>query len=525
MRGLLTSAVLAALCLAAPSLAGAACEVPMAGDPEPDEGSCGPINPPKVFGSIGGGGGGGGAGAPRLILWTSGYDLDPLTASRSGIWIARIDGTQRRKLVAFERIHRDFEPHGLNLPDDHPSFSPDFRKIVFTSNRADRDNWDIYIMNVNGSGVTRLTSHVGLDTEPVVSPDGTKIAFATERYGELDIAVMNIDGSNVQQVTSNTQEDIEPAWRPDGQQLAFARVFSPGEKGVFTINPNGTGVDLVTNPSGEDHDPTYNPAGTQLVITTERPPFDPPFGNTHKIRISDGADLGDLTSDLRLAAGDPFWSKDGQSIAFFKSSTRFQRSPQLLYVMNSSGGGKFHIPGEAAVNIHPAMGVGIDDDGDGTPNYLESGSVGRSRVTPHRVRAGHTSIVHFLWKHPRRWRSLDNLWLRISSGRWLLGMVRFSVRDRGFSLFDGLHDRYTRARRAGRGRLSTPLFTLDLARTRFVGVNKKKLRLDLALRFRSRLKGTKFRIAGKRLRIRVQADTHGGRNQEEELGRLKVLRP
>jgi hypothetical protein len=177
------------------------------------------------------------------------------------------------------------------------------------------------------------------------------------------------------------------------------------------------------------------------------------------------------------------------------------------------------------------MGVAIDDDGDSIPNYLESGSVGRSRVTPHRVRAGHSSIIHFLWKHPSRWKDLDNLWLRVSSGRWLLGMVRFSVHDRGFSLFDGLHDRYTRIRRAGRGRLQTPLFTLDLARTRAVGVNRKKLRLDLALRFRARLNGNGFRIAGRRLRIRVQADTRKGRrggkarNQEEELGRLLVLRP
>ena len=52
-------------------------------------------------------------------------------------------------------------------------------------------------MNVNGTGVTRLTQSLGLDTEPVFSPDGTRIAFATARFGNLDIAVMNADGTGV----------------------------------------------------------------------------------------------------------------------------------------------------------------------------------------------------------------------------------------------------------------------------------------------------------------------------------------
>jgi hypothetical protein len=59
--------------------------------------------------------------------------------------------------------------------------------------------------------------------------------------------------------------------------------------------------------------------------------------------------------------------------------------------------------------------------------------------------------------------------------------------------------------------------TLDLRRTRIVGVSPRKLRLVLALRFRRRL-------AGERFRVRVQANDRGGRNQEEELGRLRLVR-
>ena len=140
---------------------------------------------------------------------------------------------------------------------------------------------------------------------------------------------------------------------------------------------------------------------------------------------------------------------------------------------------KFRI-GRARANIHPAIGLAIDDNRDGTPNYLESGSVGSAALRPHRVRAGETALVRFDWTHPRRWRRLETLWLRISQGRWLRAMVRFSVRGRAFGLFDGQTDTYGRTRRAGGRRLRSRLATLDLRRTRVTGLSRRKLRLVLA---------------------------------------------
>ena len=96
-------------------------------------------------------------------------------------------------------------------------------------------------------------------------------------------------------------------------------------------------------------------------------------------------------------------------------------------------------------------------------------------------------------------------------------MVRFSMRQRAFSLFDGVSDTYGQARRPGRGRLRSRLLSLDLRKTRVVNVNKKKVRLVLAIRFPRRL-------AGQRFRVRVQANDRRGRSQEEWLGRLRVLR-
>jgi len=513
LKGILGVAVIFVLVrLCIPQFSNAACEVPLPGDPESEDGACGSTNPPPS-------GSGGGSGSPgKIVAWAGGYDINPIGGLRGGIYVARISGTQRRKITTFTYLNRDFGLHGLNLPDDHPSFSPDSRRIVFASNRANKDDWDIYVMNVNGTGVTPLSSAPGLDTEPVFSPNGTKIAFATERFdGTLDIAVMNSNGSNVTRLTSTSLEDFEPAWRPDGQEIVFSRIFSFFNKEILVMRPDGTSVRRVTFENGEDHDATYSPDGTRIAITSERKVIpSPPYGNVHIIRVSNGEDLGDLTRDLALGAGDPFWSKDGTLIAFFTSFFPIITGPQRLFVMLANGEGKFHIPGENTVNVHPAIGIAVDDDNDGTPNYLESGSVGKAKIRGRRVHAGQTSILRFKWKHPNDWHELDTISIRFSEDRQLLGAIRHIIEDESFSVFDGETEEYSDSMLIGEGVIESPLVTLDLDQTRIVNVSTQTIRLDLAVQFSPE-------VAGKKLRVRVQADDINGHSQDEEKKPLIVL--
>ena len=490
----------------------AACEVGLPGDTaEPEDQMCGAVNPPQDVGPSGSPG--------HIVLWTGGYDVNPAGGMRGGIYIARIDGTHRRKIVTFSNPKRDFEEHGLNLPDDHPSFSPDNRKIVFTSNRLNENDWDIFVMDVNGGNPHRISAAAGLDSEPSFSPDGTRIVFATERFnGSLDIATMKTDGSDVRRLTTSAFDDIEPAWRPDGQEIVFARVTGDDQKDIYVIKPDGTGLRQVTFTNRQDHDATYSPDGTRVVITSERPPFDPPYGNIHVLRVADGADLADLTADLRLGAGDPFWSHDGSLIAFFHSLTRFLHSPQRLFVMTASGAGKFHIPGENTVNVHPAIGLAIDDDGNGTPNYLESGSVGVATVSAGDLHAGRWETISFTWQHPEAWRSLDRIGIRFADKRHLLGAIYHQIEDESFSLFDGASEEATPARLLGTGVVRTPFLALDLDRSRIVNVDPRTLQLDLAVRFSPQL-------GGKELRVRAEADDAAGNAQDEELAGLTVLAP
>ena len=94
-------------------------------------------------------------------------------------------------------------------------------KIAFAS---DRDgNFEIYVMNPDGGGLTRLTEDAAEDTQPTWSPDGTRIAFVSNRDGNREIYVIGADGSGLTRLTNNTAEDIEPAWSPSltNQQIAF----------------------------------------------------------------------------------------------------------------------------------------------------------------------------------------------------------------------------------------------------------------------------------------------------------------
>lgn len=249
-------------------------------------------------------------------------------------------------------------------------------KIVFA---ADRDgDWDIYIMNADGTGVTNLTnSWTGPDTSaksvewhPSLNVAGTKIVFAsngnplaTNPTGDHEIFAMNTDGTGVEQITSNAVFDGHPFWRPDGTAIVFSRNVG-GTSQVFRVDyPGGAGQIAVTT-SGGGH-PTYSPnnalgAGTgyKIVFGSDRLTGGGPDWEIYY--VDDAAGEGGLTQVTTNTVLDamPSWSPDGTRIAFH----------------SDRGPGAFPLPSMGVYTINP-VGIKVEalviDESrfDGQPYY------------------------------------------------------------------------------------------------------------------------------------------------------------
>src|SRR5262245_3559221 len=145
--------------------------------------------------------------------------------------------------------------------DDDADWSPDGRRIVFTSHPVTDDplrsnQAEIYVINVNGTELTRLTFNGEEERAPSWSPDGSRIVFMCRIGGgaaDFEICDMKADGSDRRQLTDNAVFDGTPTHSPDGQQILFHRTVAPGTPGaqqLWLMNADGAGQAQLTNPPG-----------------------------------------------------------------------------------------------------------------------------------------------------------------------------------------------------------------------------------------------------------------------------------
>lgn len=186
-------------------------------------------------------------------------------------------------------------------------------EIAFHSDR-DGDS-DIYLMNADGTNVSRLTDSEGEDLNPVWSPDGTKLAFISDRDGNNEIYLLtstaeNPDSFTTLRLTNNTVDDAEPKWSPDGQYVVFASRLE-GSWDIYMIDADGNNLRRLTDHAASDETPVWSPDGTQIAFSSDRD------GN-YEIYVMDanGSNVRRLTNDPANDGNTLVWSPDGSRIAF-----------------------------------------------------------------------------------------------------------------------------------------------------------------------------------------------------------------
>lgn len=152
-----------------------------------------------------------------------------------------------------------------------PSWSPDGSKIAFVHNVVvnGSGNYEIYVMNSDGSNQRQLTNNAGRDDQPAWSPDGKTIAFTRSGDGFSEIWTMPATGGAPTSITKNhgTTNNSDPSWSPNSRFIVYAGDYTLSDHGIWEVEPGGLSPQPITafNNNVYEENPSYSPDGTRIA--------------------------------------------------------------------------------------------------------------------------------------------------------------------------------------------------------------------------------------------------------------------
>lgn len=301
----------------------------------------------------------------QLTVWPTSQASPPTSASGKIVFVSNRDGNNEIYVMNADGSNQS---RLTNDPADDggPAWSPDGSKIAFTSNRAG-GNYDVWLMNADGTNPVRLTNDPAYDGGPDWSPDGTQLVFTSGRTNKSDIYIMNADGTGQMPIPNANWilDDGDPVFSPDGRKVAWG-TNQPGFRfDIFTINLDGTAKTNFSNGGGSGGNgtvPAWSPDGTRIAFSNFY--FD---GGGYEI-VSMGLFGGPA---FRLTNDPAFdfwvtWSPDSTMLAFMSDRT----GNNEIYVMNADGTNRVNISNNPASDQDPDWTAGPIANPSPTPTPL-----------------------------------------------------------------------------------------------------------------------------------------------------------
>ena len=207
----------------------------------------------------------------RRLLAPAGVDIEDPAWSPDGRLIAyiRIAGASKAMHVMNVDGSADRVLTPPNQSPIHPAWMPDSASILYCTDDdlhpPQKNAAEIYRIDVASRKIATLISG-GVNTYPVPSPDGTRIAFRKMVDTNSEVFIANIDGTGVRNLTNHPAFDGWPAWSPDGRRIAFASNRNSAYQ-VFVMDVDGSNVKLVANTEGRATAPQWSKDGRFIYFT------------------------------------------------------------------------------------------------------------------------------------------------------------------------------------------------------------------------------------------------------------------
>lgn len=242
-------------------------------------------------------------------------------------------------------------------------WSPDGQTLLLS--RYEEGGYKIYSIRADGTEMGRLTSGPG-EYWATWSPEGDRFAFTCNRGGNDEICVANADGSGMTPLTRNPAKETTPAWAPDGSAIAFVSDREEGHYQLHIMDPDGSDQVRIGRGATAEYNPTWAPDSERLAFFASESDTDWVFvmrrDGTERRRIARGVfpswspDGGRILYDRsdslfaantdgsgeRLMALDAFagrWSPDGEKIAFIRGGWPASE----VFIMSADGTGEFRL--------------------------------------------------------------------------------------------------------------------------------------------------------------------------------------